>query len=579
MAVLVHPEDPRYAGLHGKKAVLPIFKREVPIIADADVDMEFGTGAVYVCTFGDEQDLAWQVRHKLPVIVAIDRAGRMTDAAGKYSGLKVKECREKITEDLKKEGALAKQEKITHRITVHAERSNCQAPIELLPTYQWFIKLKDKIQKITDAAEKMTWLPDYMFGRVTQWTEFLDWDWVVSRQRLFGTPIPFWYCNCGKTIAPDKKDLPINTLKAKPPVEKCPDCGGEFHGVKEVCDCWIDSSVTPLMVSGWERDEALFNKTYPLTTRPQGYEIIRTWYFYTTFRCLELTGKAPFGEVMVNGMVLGENGKKMSKSLRNVVSPDKAIEKYGADALRQWAAYSTPGSDIPFSWKDVEYGSKFNKKLYNAAKFAKTHLKEYEPNEAELELVDKWILTKLSALTEKVTKSLEDKLFINALTPIQQFVWHDLCDNYIEEVKYRLYSEGSKKESAQYTLFTIFDTVLKLLAPFMPHLAEELYHELNNSPKKSIQQEEWPVQGPTHTEAEALVDEMQNVIAYLRKYKSEKKLPLNAELKKVEVASKKDLSTLSEDIKGTMNIQSLEFIEMQEGIEKITEETGIKVQE
>jgi len=576
VAVLIHPDDPRYKGLAGKNAILPIFNRKVPIIADTAVEKEFGTGAVYVCTFGDEQDLAWQVKYSLPVIIAIDRAGKMTDAAGKYAGLKVAEAREKIITDLKAEGALVKQEKITHRINIHAERSDCQSPIELLPTYQWFIKLKDSTKDVVNAASKMRWTPDYMFSRVTQWAEFLDWDWVISRQRIFGTPIPFWFCNCGKTLAPRKEDLPIDTMKTKPPM-RCPDCGGEFQGVREVCDCWVDSSVTPLQVSRWLTDKELFNKVYPLTIRPQGYEIIRTWFFYTTFRCLQLTGKAPFGEVMLNGMVLGENGRKMSKSLGNVVSPDEALEKYGADALRQWAAYSTPGSDVPFTWKDVEYGSKFNKKLFNAAKFAKLHLAGYTPKEVKLELTDQWMLSKLSALVEKVTSSLDGRMFINALTPIQQFVWHELCDNYIEEVKYRLYSESPKKESAQYTLYTVFDTVLKLLAPFTPHLSEELYHDLLSGQKKSIQHESWPTPGKKYAEAEALVEEMQQVIMHLRKYKSQQKLALNAELAKAEISSKKDLAKLADDIKNTMNIKSLGFTDENKGFDKITEETSARV--
>ena len=578
VAILVHPDDKRYEKFVGKKATVPIFNREVPIISDSEVDMTFGTGAVYLCTFGDEQDLKWQVKYNLPIILAIDKNGNMTEKAGKYKGLTIEKCREEIVKDMEKEGLIIKKEETIHRITIHAERSDCQAPIELLPTFQFFIKLKDFTGDVLKAAEKMRWTPSYMSSRVAQWAESLDWDWVISRQRAFGTPLPFWFCNCGEIVAAREEDLPVNPMTDKPPVEKCPKCGGALLGVEEVCDCWVDSSITPLVVSHWKRDADLFDRLYPTALRPQGYEIIRTWYFYTAFRCSILTGDIPFKEVLVNGMVLGENGKKMSKSLNNIVSPGEALEKYGADALRQWAACSTPGSDVPFSWKDVEYGSRFNKKLFNLSRFIKMHLED-SPGEEDIETedIDKWLLCKLSKLVEGVSEALENNQFIAALTPIQQFVWHTLCDNYIEEVKYRLYGK-KKRRSAQHTLKLVMDTILRLLAPFIPHLTEEIYKSIIRN-KKSIHLETWPTLSYENPEIEAKGDVVQEIIAYIRRYKSKKSLAMNAELRKIIVCSRLELNSFAEDIKYTMNIKELQFVDRPTNeMKKIKDDLFIRIE-
>ncbi|MFH1786880.1 MAG: valine--tRNA ligase [archaeon] len=584
VAVLVHPDDERYKAFHNKKATLPVFNRQVPILADSDVDREFGTGAVYVCTYGDEMDFKWQAKYKLPVISAIGRDGKMTEAAGKYAGLTAKGAREQFLKDLEKEGALKKTEKFRHNVLVHAERGACRQPVEMIPTFQWFIKLRDKSEMIAEGGKQMKWFPEYMLRRLTDWAYGLDWDWVISRQRVFGTPIPFWYCQCGEIIPAREDDLPVDPTTQKPPIKKCPKCGSDkMDAPPEVCDCWVDSSISPLVASGWKKKDDVFKMAYPVSNRPQGYEIIRTWLFYTTFRCLELTGKVPFKEVMVNGMVHGEDGRKMSKSFNNYVAPDEAIRKYGADSLRMWASYSVPGSDLPFSWKDVEYSHKFLTKFWNAARFAMMHLEDYKGGNApKLEAEDRWILSKLSALAASVTDAFEKFEFINAVQPVQQFIWKDFCDNYLEMVKHRLYEPEkygkATREAAQYTLYTVLKTTATLLSPVAPFFCEEIYSCLPGKKETSISFAKWPEAEEADKGAEGLVSQAIEAIAYLRKYKTERNMSMNAALGKVVISSEEDLRGMESTIKATMKIGEIEYSDKKGG-DKVSERIFIKVED
>ncbi|RLI94146.1 MAG: valine--tRNA ligase, partial [Candidatus Altiarchaeales archaeon] len=376
VAVLVHPQDERYKKFIGREAILPIFNRKVPIIADDSVDREFGTGAVYLCTFGDEQDIEWQKKYGLPIIEVIDKKGRMTENAGRYKGMKVEEARRKIAEDLIEIGSIRKIEKIKHQVVAHTERSSCRASIELIPLEQWFINVKDFIREIIETSRNMNWYPEYMLQRLIDWSEAMDWDWVISRQRIFGTPLPFWICSCGEIIPADESELPVDPRGTK---RRCPKCGGMAIGEEDVCDCWVDSSITPLVISKWMEDDEFFKRTYPSSLRPQGYEIIRTWAFYTIYRCLILTDKACFKDLLINGMVAGPDGRKMSKSLGNVIEPDEPLKKYSADTIRQWAASGTLGDDYPFSWEECEHSHRFLTKFWNICRFIQIHLKDFDP--------------------------------------------------------------------------------------------------------------------------------------------------------------------------------------------------------
>ena len=575
VAVFVHPDDERYKDVVGKKVKLPIFEREVPVLADEDVDPSFGTGAVYNCTYGDEQDVVWQKRYNLPVIIAINEDGTMNERAGPYKGLKTEEARKKIAEDLEKMGLLYKKEKIKHRVLRHTERSSCMAPIELLPKKQWFIKVKDFTDEIVKVAKEINWYPEDMFLRLKDWAESMDWDWVISRQRVFGTPIPFWVCDNGEIILPDEKDLPVDPRFDKPP-RKCSD-GSEPKPVTDVLDCWVDSSITPLIISRWhdaikgdEEGKRWFEHNFPTALRPQGTDIIRTWAFYTIFRTWVLTGEKPWKDVLINGMVAGPDGRKMSKSYGNVVAPDEVIPKYGADALRLWTALAPPGEDHPFKWETVDYNFRFLQKVWNIYRFAERHLEDFNPAKApaELEPLDRWILSRLHKLIKFATEEMEKYRFNLLTRELITFVWHEVADDYIEMIKYRLYGDDEEsKLKAKASLYELLYNTMLLLAPFVPHITEELYQNLfrERVKAKSVHLLEWPKfrEERIDEEAEKLGELAREIVGAIRRYKNSHGLALNAKLKHVAIYatdSYEMLKTIEKDIAGTMNIERLEII-------------------
>jgi valyl-tRNA synthetase len=563
VAVFVSPGDERYEKFIGKKAKLPIFERDVPIIADDAVDPSFGTGVVYLCTFGDDQDIAWQRKYGLPVIEAIDEGGHMTKVAEKYAGMKVKDARKKIAEDLMEAGYLRKIEDITHQVVSHTERGSCKSPIELLPMEQWFINVRDYTKDIIRTAREMNWYPEYMLQRLVDWCESMDWDWIISRQRVFGTPIPFWVCACGEVISAREDELPIDPRGT---TRTCLACGGLAKGEEDVCDCWVDSSVTPLVISKWGIDEAFFSKTYPVSLRPQGYEIIRTWAFYTIYRTLMLTDVGCFKELLVNGMVAGPDGRKMSKSLGNVIEPDEPLAKYSADTIRQWACLGALGADYPFSWEECEHSQKFLTKLWNVSRFIESHLQDYDGKKPEtLSDADKWILSHLQHLVEDSTKDLDRFVFNIPLEGARTFMWHDLADNYLELVKHRLYKPEiygqESRKAAQYTLHTTLKTLLRLMSPYMPHVCDELWSGVFKEGYASTS--EWPQADKSLMDAEAenAGEALVNIIGWVRKYKSDLGRSLVSELDRVEVIvapeMKDAVEKLRTDIMGTGKIKDL----------------------
>jgi valyl-tRNA synthetase len=578
VAVVVHPDDERYQHLIGKKVIVPLFDREVEIITDREVDPQFGTGAVMICTFGDKTDVTWVNRYHLDIIEAINEQGIMQEVCGKYSGLTLAECKGLIVEDLEKEGFLNKKEKVDQNV---GQCWRCKTPIEILVKKQWFVAVKQLNQQIINSAEGMEWMPEHMKTRLLNWTGSMDWDWCISRQRIFATPIPVWYCkSCGEVTLPLKEELPIDPTQTQPS-SPCK-CGGtDFIPEVDVLDTWMDSSITPLVIAGWPRAE--YRDLFPSSIRQQGHDIIRTWAFYTILRSLALTGEAPFKSVVVNGMVFGEDGHKMSKSRGNVIVPEEVVEEYGADALRLWAANSVPGSDVPFAWKDVQHGYKFLRKFWNAFRFVNMHLASYQTGNDEnlktsLKPLDKWILSVLNHLIGEVTQAMEEYNFAHARNRIQSYIWHDFCDEYIEAVKYRLYTEdeGESKQAALYTLKTVISTSLRLLSPFTPHFTEEINYYLEDhhgesgsveedtGEYNSIHLEMWPEvqQDLLDESAEAIGKVGVEVISQLRRFKASQKMPLNAPIKSATIYASSDdvytyLNLLKDDIKGTMRIENV----------------------
>ena len=561
VAVAVHPEDERYKDLVGETVVVPISGQEVKIIADEEVDPNYGTGMVMICTFGDKQDVRWWKKHGLELRQVLTRDGKLNEKAGKYAGLTVSEAREKIIEDFRKEGRLIKVEEVNHKVGVCWR---CKTPVEIIPEEQWFVKV-DK-ERVLEAARKIKWIPEHMYLRLEDWVESMEWDWVISRQRVFATPIPVWYCeNCGETIVAKEEWLPVDPTRDQPK-EPCPKCGStKFRGEDDVLDTWMDSSITPLAIVGWPEEL----KEYPTHLRPQGHDIIRTWAFYTILRSIYLVDQIPWYEIVINGMVLGEDGRKMSKSLGNYVEAEEVIELYGADCLRQWAAIGgVVGSDVAFSWKEIKSASRFQQKFWSLTRFAAMHLENYElkeEHERYLRDADRWILSKLNKLIKEVDRAMENYNFSEALKLIRGFTWYDFADNYVELVKNRLYSgEENEKLAAKYTLYKTMSALIRLLAPFTPFLSEECWNALFKT--GSVHKQSYPEveEKFIDEEAERRGEKIRRIVEEIRRYKHDRKMALNAPMKRILIYSPERFDV--RDISGAVNAD-VSFIEEMPKIE------------
>jgi len=569
--VAINPNDERAPYLVGREVIVPIYGKKVKIVEDENVDPNFGTGIVMVCTIGDKEDLEWAMKYDLSIEICINEDGTLNELAGKYRGMKVEEARKAIIEDLKNQGYLVKQEEIEQSVGVCWR---CKTPIEFIEAEQWFLKILPFKEKILEVAKQMKWYPEYMFKRLEEWVNSLKWDWVISRQRYFATPIPVWECeNCKEVVLAKEEQCYVDPTIDSPPVEKCPKCGGKLKGCEDVFDTWMDSSITPLYNTFWQRDEKLFKKLYPMSLRPQAHDIIRTWAFYTILRCFLLTDEKPFEEVMIDGFILAPDGKPMHTSLGNVVDPLEIIEEYGSDALRYYAATCKLGEDNPFRYKDLVRGIRLMNKLWNVEKFIGSIVKE-KPNEVKLHLIDKWILSLYSKLVKRVTEYMERFEYSNAMKEIEYFLWHEFADHYIEMVKHRVYEK--KDDSALYTLYTIGLGIAKLFAPFLPFIAEEIYHNFYRKfeEDESIHVSKWPSPLFVDEEAEKEGEKVKIVIARIREWKSKQGMPLNAPIEKVTIYGNVDALDI---IAGTLKIKNIEISEEKPAVKKIAKPVFSKI--
>ena len=628
IAVFIHPKDFRYSHLSAARVDLPIANRTVPVLMDHAVDMNFGTGVVYCCTFGDETDIMWQKKHKLPIYTIITPNGLMTEDSV-YKGMHTKKAQKQIVKDLDELGLLVSEKPFPHRVIVHTERSSCNNPIEYLPVPQWFIKVKDFTQEIKEDGLSMKWYPD-LSRRLVDWCDALTWDWVVSRQRVFGTPFPFWYCSnmeCDYVIPAKVENLPLDPMKVDAPEEKCPKCGSDIIGEKDVCDCWVDSSISPLRISKWKIDDEFFNKVYPTTVRPQGYEIIRTWLFYTLYRSKFLTGTRPFSEIMINGMVAGPDGRKMSKSFGNTVSPDEVLPYYGTDVVRQWAAMGALGDDYPFNYHwvrkdnpkqkvkkdkinqekkrivkgkitqedfDALYrkdsvqliaNTKFLTKIWNANRLVWMNTEgleisdlDYDP--AALTAIDHFILSELNLKAKSIYAVWDKYQWRDGYTTFRTFFWNMVCDNYLEASKYRYKSEDAetKLQAVKLTLYIFFQLV-KIISPILPFITEELYQRLYKQwdGLSSVHLSRWPTEVSGLDADKAQLGKIQiDAIAMLRNGKSKAKMALNKVLPNAALYVPADVVALLKDkllpITETLKIENLEILPVEDySAEKVPE--------
>ncbi len=570
VALFHHPDDARYATFKGKFATVPLFNYEVPILADEAVDKDKGTGLMMVCTFGDKEDVDKWFRYNLPLRVALTKDGRMNELALEFKGLKLKEARKGIVDKLKEQGLLLHQKEITHAVNVH---ERCKTELEFLKTKQWYIKILDQKEKLLDAANQITWYPEHMKVRYDHWVQNLNWDWCISRQRHFGIPIPIWICNkCSAYMLPEQKELPVDPTAAHP-TKKC-SCGSfSFTGETDVLDTWATSSLTPEIASNWaHQGEYNFNhEQKPFDLRPQAHDIIRTWLFYTIVKSMYHHNRIPWKKVMISGHAQDSKGRKMSKSLGNIIEPMEMISKYSADALRFWAAGSKLGDDLPFMEKDLMTGQKFVTKLWNATKFCLTHLDDYKESKTikVTEIFDQWILSKLQKAIGECTSSFEQYEYAKSKAAAEAFFW-TFCDYYLEIVKDRLYNPAARgekaRQSAQQGLYVSLLSILKLAAPIMPHITEEIYqfYFAPHEQKKSIHISAWPVSNAKllNQDAEHTGDLGIDIINTVRKYKSEHQWSMKEEITEIVLMSEENnfknmIQRMEGDLKAVLNAKTI----------------------
>ena len=484
-AIAVNPEDDRYKDLVGRFVKLPLTDRLIPIIADEYVDMEFGTGVVKITPAHDPNDFAVGERHNLPQINIMNDDATMNDQCGKYAGMDRYEARKEIISDLDALGLMVKIETHNHSVGTH---DRCGATIEPMVKNQWFVKMEDLIKPAANAVKDgdIRLIPSNMDKTFYHWTDNIR-DWCISRQLWWGHQIPAFYCEeCGEISVSEE------TLCT------CPKCGGKVTQDEDTLDTWFSSALWPFSTLGWPDNTPELDYFYPTDVLVTGYDIIFFWVIRMMFSGLEHTGKVPFDTVLIHGLVRDSQGRKMSKSLGNGIDPLEVIDKYGADALRfTLVTNNAPGNDMPFYWERVEASRNFANKVWNASRFIMMHLGDNEittPEYDTLKVEDKWILSAVNTLAKEVTENMEKYELGVAVQKINDFVWTEFCDWYIEFVKPRLFAKDEDKESANaafWTLKTVLINSLKLLHPYMPFITEEIFCTLQ-SEEESIMISNWP---------------------------------------------------------------------------------------
>ncbi len=483
-AVAVHPDDERYQKYIGKKVILPIVNKEIPVVADTYVDREFGTGVVKITPAHDPNDFEVGLRHDLPRINIMNDDGTLNENAGEYKGLDRLEARKLIVERLKEEGYLIKIEDINHAVGVH---ERCGEVVEPLIKLQWFVKMEDLAKPAIEAykKEELRFIPD-RFGKVyLHWLENIR-DWCISRQLWWGHRIPAYYCQeCGN----------IEVSKVAP--EKCSKCGStNLKQDEDTLDTWFSSALWPFSTLGWPKNTEELQQFYPTSVLVTAYDIIFFWVIRMVFSGIEQMGEIPFKDVFIHGLIRDDQGRKFSKSLGNGIDPLQVIEKYGADPLRlMLITGNAPGNDMRFYWERLDASRNFANKLWNASRFVLMNLedKEYDEKDIKLTSADKWIISKVNTLAKEVTENMESYELGLAVQKIHDFLWDEYCDWYIEMVKPRLYNkEDETRDSALWTLKTVLINALKLLHPYMPFITEEIFTHIQ-SKEESIMISDWPV--------------------------------------------------------------------------------------
>lgn len=539
VAVFVHPDDPRYAGLVGRTAVTPLFGRRVPILADALVDPQKGSGAVMCCTFGDSTDVAWWRAHGLPLVALVTRQGRLGEAGGAYAGLTLAQARAQTVADLRAAGLLDGERPAEQTVRVH---ERCGTPLEILETSQWFIRILGAKQALLEAGRQIAWHPAHMQARYEHWVANLSWDWCISRQRFYGVPFPLWHCDaCGAVVLADEEQLPVDPAGAAPP-RACACGNADLRPEQDVMDTWATSSVSPLIAGRFLDDPQLFARLAPMQLRPQAHDIIRTWAFYTIVKSHYHFGRIPWETLMISGHGLDPSGSSIHKSKGNSpIAPAALIARHGADAVRYWACGGSVGADQSLNEEAMRQGGRLITKLWNAGRFVAGHLADYDPQAPAPALLpaDRALLSWLQRLVARADERFRAYDYAAARDAAERFFWGTLCDHYLELVKGRLYDgAGEQRRAAQHTLYRTLLTLLKLLAPVMPHITEELYQRLFAAEGGSIHTSAWPAADAAliDPQAERAGAALLALTSHVRRFKTGRGLGLSTALAGLTIA-------------------------------------------
>lgn len=471
-AVAVNPKDERYKDLIGKNVILPIVNKKIPIIGDIHADPEFGTGVVKITPAHDPNDFEVGLRHNLAKVVVMNKDATMNELAGKYQGMSREECRKNLVEELKEKDLLIKIEEMTHSVG-HSERSD--AVVEPYLSKQWFVKMRPLADRVLENQKnketKVNFVPPRYEKTMNHWME-ITYDWCISRQLWWGHQIPAWY-----------KDGKMKVQVTSP--------GEGWVQDSDVLDTWFSSALWPFSSLGWPNDTTLLDRYYPTNVLVTGYDIIPFWVNRMTFQALEFTGKRPFKDCIIHGLIRDKQGRKMSKSLGNGVDPMDVIEEYGCDALRYFlTTNSAPGMDLRYDIEKVKSSWNFINKLWNASRFVLMNIEDLKSREfdySDLTISDKWILTKKNLIIKSITSSMDKYDFHNVGNELYKFVWEDFCDWYIE------LSKANMNDTTKKVLLDVLTTILKLLHPFMPYVTEEIYSMLPVKEQESIMISSYPV--------------------------------------------------------------------------------------
>lgn len=572
VCVFVNPDDDKNNHLIGKTAHIPVIDVNVPIIGDEKVAIDKGTGIVMCCTFGDQTDIEWWKKYNLPLKYIFTDDGRIMDSVPNYGGLKIKEARKQIVDDLQVGGYIVKIEELEHEVQTH---ERCGSEVEYTVMKQWFIDIMSHKEDFLRIGNEINWYPTHMHNRYEEWVNNVAWDWCISRQRYFGVPFPVWYCKeCGEPIFASKEQLPVNPLTDTPSIEKCHKCGcKEFIPESDVMDTWATSSVTPLINMKYGEKDNYESILKPMSLRSNASEIIRTWDFYIIVKSYYHFGIKPWDNVMISGFVMANKGEKISKSKGNSkVEPLDLIKQFSADVVRYWAASGRLGTDITFSEETLLRGKKLVNKIWNVSKFVQMHLEDYQDKAFDdFEYIDKWILGNFIDMEKEYLKYLDNYEIGLALNILEKFFWN-FCDNYIEIVKHRLYRPEEFGEKARYsgqkTIYILLYKLLQDFSIFFPFITEEIYQDIYHD-MKSIHITE--IKSLNYSFDEEIVNGnlMCEIISMVRGKKSSSNLSLKTIVKKLEIDCspnlKKAIEEANKDFKATLFINELVINSIKDG--------------